>query len=77
MRDMGKMLKRMVSRESEDMSRGGSRRILKSVGHEMKGNPPRILAKTRRKAGPAAAEKQRKAILLDKARRRGARISKR
>lgn len=48
--------------------------ILEEVGHEMKANPPRILAKTRRKKGPARAEAQRKAIMLGKARRRGANI---
>lgn len=53
-----------------------TRRILKSVGHELKKNPPKILAKTRRKKGKAAAERQRKAILLAKARKRGARIKR-
>lgn len=51
-------------------------RILSNVGEELKENPPSILAKTRRKKGAKAAEKQRRAILLDKSRRRGARISK-
>lgn len=51
-------------------------RILSSVGEEMKENPPDILAKTRRKSGAKKAEKQRVAILLDKARREGARIPK-
>lgn len=54
-----------------------TKRILQSVGHELKKKPPRILAKTRRKKGKAAAEKQRVAILLAKARKRGARIKKR
>lgn len=48
--------------------------ILQNVGRELKENPPAILAKTRREGGGKAAEKQRVAILLDKARRRGARI---
>lgn len=48
--------------------------ILRSVGHELKVNPPKILAKTKRKKGAAAAEKQRTAILLSKARRRGAHV---
>lgn len=52
-------------------------RILQEVGHELKENPPEILAKTRRKKGKEAAEEQRRAILLSKARRRGARIPKR
>lgn len=47
-------------------------RIMSEVGREMKDNPPGALKKTRRKKGPKAAEKQRTAILLDKARRRGA-----
>ena len=46
--------------------------IIASVGHELKHNPPKILAKTRRKKGKAAANRQRTAILLSKARRRGA-----
>ena len=50
--------------------------ILKRVGHELKHNPPKILAKTRAKSGKAAADKQRKAILLSKARKRGARIKR-
>jgi hypothetical protein len=50
------------------------RDILESVGHELKHNPPRILSKTRKKKGRKQAEKQRKAILLSKARRAGARV---
>lgn len=45
-----------------------SRDALQAAGHEIKNNPPRILAKTRRKKGAKQAEKQRKAILLSKAR---------
>jgi hypothetical protein len=48
--------------------------IIQSVGHELKVNPPAILAKTRRKKGAKAAEQQRRAILLSKARRRGANV---
>lgn len=48
--------------------------ILESVGKELKDNPPSILKRTRRKSGVKAAEKQRVAILLNKARRRGANI---
>jgi hypothetical protein len=51
-----------------------SKAILESVGHELKVNPPKILAKTAAKSGPLRAEKQRRAILLSKARRAGARI---
>ncbi len=50
-------------------------RILASIGKELKDNPPSILKQTRRKTGAKAAEKQRVAILLNKARKRGARIS--
>lgn len=53
-----------------------TQRILHRVGTELKERPPSVLAKTRRKAGAARAEKQRVAILLSKARRRGARIPK-
>ena len=51
-------------------------RILESVGMELKNRPPRILEKTRRKKGVRAAERQRVAILLNKARSRGARVTK-
>lgn len=53
-----------------------TKRILSNVGKELKNNPPKILAKTKRKKGKAAAEKQRVAILLSKARKRGAKIKK-
>ena len=56
------------------MERTRTARILQSVGHELKTNPPRILAKTRRKKGKGAAEKQRVAILLSKAREAGAHV---
>lgn len=45
-----------------------SRETLERIGHELKTNPPKILEKTRRKKGKKAAEKQRIAILLSKAR---------
>lgn len=51
-----------------------SRDILDSIGKELKDNPPGILAKTRRKKGPGAAEDQRVAILLNKARKAGAKV---
>jgi len=50
---------------------------LRAIGHELKENPPRILAKTRKKSGAKQANKQRVAILLSKARKSGARIPKR
>jgi hypothetical protein len=51
-----------------------SREALEAAGHELKHNPPKILAKTRRKKGKKAANKQRVAILLSKARRAGAKV---
>ena len=50
---------------------------LQRVGHELKTNPPRVLASTRRKFGAGRAERQRRAILLNKARRDGVRIPRR
>lgn len=49
---------------------------LDAIGTEMKANPPAILNATRRKFGVARAEKQRKAILLSKARAAGVKIPK-
>lgn len=51
-----------------------TRAMMENIGHELKTNPPKILATTRRKFGAKRAEKQRKAILLNKARARGAKI---
>lgn len=42
--------------------------------HEVKENPPKVLAKTRRKSGAALANRQRVAIALSKARKAGASI---
>lgn len=53
-----------------------TRKILHSVGRELKENPPRQLRKTARKFGKKRAQTQKVAILLSKARRRGAKISK-
>ena len=53
-----------------------ARRVLNRIAHELKKNPPRVLAKTQRKKGKKAANKQRVAILLAKARRAGVRIRK-
>ena len=50
--------------------------ILEDVGHELKSNPPSIVASTRRKFGPERARKQTVAILLSKSRRMGAKIPK-
>jgi len=51
--------------------------IIEGAGHEMKVNPPKILAHTRAKFGTKRAEEQRIAILLSKARKRGAKIKRR
>ena len=40
---------------------------LKQAGHELKINPPKILAQTARKKGAAQANKQRIAIMFSKA----------
>jgi hypothetical protein len=50
-----------------------SKEALEEAGHELKANPPRILAKTRRKKGKKAANKQRVAIMFSKARSMGKR----
>jgi hypothetical protein len=47
---------------------------LDAIGKEMKASPPAVLNATRRKFGVARAEKQRKAILLSKARAAGVKI---
>ncbi len=52
----------------------GVKVTLHRIGSEMKRNPPSVLATTRRRFGAARAERQRRAILLNKARRAGARI---
>ena len=52
------------------------RQILEETGHELKVNPPKVLAKTRKKKGAKQAEKQRVAILLSKARARGAKVGR-
>lgn len=54
-----------------------SRAIVESVGHELKENPPKQLARTARKFGHERAAKQRVAILLSKSRKAGARIPQR
>lgn len=47
---------------------------LEAIGHELKTKPPAVLNATRRKFGVARAEKQRKAILLSKARQAGVKV---
>lgn len=55
----------MAKRQSKSRSK------LRAIGHELKVNPPRQLAKTKRKFGAKDANKQRVAILLSKARKAG------
>lgn len=50
--------------------------IIQEIADELKNNPPAILKKTEHKKGKGMAEKQRKAILLSKARAKGAKITK-
>lgn len=51
--------------------------VMEEVGHELKMNPPKVLARTKAKSGAKRAEKQRVAILLSKARKRGVKIKRR
>jgi hypothetical protein len=48
--------------------------ILESVGHELKVNPPKVLQSTEHKFGIARAKRQKRAILLSKARKTGANV---
>ena len=59
------------------MAKHGVEVTLKRIGHEMRVNPPRILAHTASKFGVARAARQKRAILLSKARRAGARLPRR
>ncbi len=45
-----------------------SKEALEEAGHELKVNPPSVLAKTRKKKGSKQANKQRVAIMFSKAR---------
>ena len=49
-------------------------KLIEEAGHELKTNPPKILAKTARKSGAKRARKQKVAIMLSKARQAGASI---
>ena len=53
-----------------------SQDIIERAGREVRDNPPKILAKTRRKKGAKAAHKQKVAIMLSKVRRAGAKIAR-
>lgn len=48
--------------------------VLEHIGHELKSNPPKVLASTARKYGAKRAQKQKTAILLSKARAAGVHI---
>ena len=50
--------------------------ILEQVGHELKVDEPRVVSLTRKKFGGDRALKQKRAILLSKARHMGAKIPK-
>lgn len=49
-------------------------RIISGVAKEMRRDPPKVLSSTKKKFGVVRAERQRKAILLSKSRKLGARI---
>ena len=48
-----------------------SKGAIEAAGHEIKVNPPKILAHTAKKFGKADAKRQRVAIMLSKARKGG------
>lgn len=56
------------------MGRGTTRQITRRAFREVNRNEPGAVKKTRKKKGKAAAERQRTAIALSKARRAGAGI---
>lgn len=47
-------------------------KLLQKAFHEVKHNEPGVVAKTRKKKGPKAAQKQKIAIAMSKARQAGA-----
>lgn len=53
------------------MAKYPSKGAIQAAGHEIKQNPPKILAHTARKFGKVDAKKQRVAIMLSKARKSG------
>ena len=53
-----------------------TQRLKNTAFREVKRNEPKRVAQTRRKKGVKAAMRQRTAIALDKARKKGARIKK-
>lgn len=55
---------------------GKNKAILQEIGKELKQNPPKVVQATERKFGVARAQKQKKAILLSKARKAGGGVAK-
>jgi len=55
---------------------GKTKRLIQAAGKELKSNPPKVLKSTMHKKGSEAANKQRIAIMLSKARAAGADIPK-
>jgi len=53
------------------MAKYPSKGSIEAAGHEIKTNPPKILTHTAKKFGKSDAERQRKAIMLSKARKSG------
>jgi hypothetical protein len=51
-----------------------SQQTLTRMFHELEANPPKVLAKTRKKKGAKQANRQRVAIAFSKARRAGASV---
>ena len=60
--------------DDDDSPPSDSASITQKVGQELKSNPPKILASTRRKFGAPDAKHQKVAILLSKSRKLGAKI---
>ena len=56
------------------MAKSKTAKKLKAAFHEVKHNEPKIVAKTRAKKGAKAAQRQKVAIALSKARAKGAKI---
>mgnify|MGYP001603789607 CR=1 FL=1 len=67
---MGKMAKHKSAKEESSAKRMEDS-VVQKIGHELKVNPPKVLVKTEKKKGKKAAEKQRIAILMNKARAYG------
>lgn len=66
--------KRRGIRKKGGIRKAKSRAIVKAAFHEIKHNPPAILAKTREQFGEERARRQAIAIGLSKARKAGAKL---